>query len=128
VNTGAPDDNDVLTWDSGTSKWVADPAAGGGDVATDTIWTAKGDLAVGTGVDTASILTVGGNGLVLTAASGEATGLKWDSVAGTGDVVGPAGATDGHLALFDGATGKLIKDGGVPGAGSTDILMVQIFS
>ena len=45
-----------------------------------------------------------------------------------GDVVGPAGATDGHLALFDGATGKLIKDGGVPGAGSTDILQVQIFS
>lgn len=33
---------------------------------------------------------------------------------GTGDVVGPAGATDGHVALFDGATGKLIKDGGVP--------------
>ena len=38
--------------------------------------------------------------------------------AGSGDVVGPAGATDGHLALFDGVTGKLIKDGGVPGGGS----------
>ena len=32
--------------------------------------------------------------------------------AGTGDVVGPASATDGHLATFDGTTGKLIKDGG----------------
>lgn len=31
---------------------------------------------------------------------------------GSGDVVGPASALDGHLALFDGTTGKLIKDGG----------------
>ena len=37
---------------------------------------------------------------------------------GAGDVVGPAGATDGHLAVFDGPTGKIIKDGGsVPIAG-----------
>ena len=33
------------------------------------------------------------------------------------DVVGPAGATDGNLAVFDGATGKIIKDGGAPGGG-----------
>lgn len=32
--------------------------------------------------------------------------------AGSGDVVGPAGATDGHIALFDGPTGKLIKSAG----------------
>mgnify|MGYP000927277476 CR=1 FL=1 len=31
---------------------------------------------------------------------------------GSGDVVGPAGATDGHIALFNGATGKLIKSAG----------------
>lgn len=31
-----------------------------------------------------------------------------------GDVVGPAGATDGAWALFDGVTGKLLKDGGLP--------------
>lgn len=29
---------------------------------------------------------------------------------GLGDVVGPAGATDGSLALFDGVTGKLLKE------------------
>ncbi|MBN9333851.1 hypothetical protein [Devosia sp.] len=29
---------------------------------------------------------------------------------GTGDVVGPAGATDGRFAAFDGATGKLLKE------------------
>lgn len=39
---------------------------------------------------------------------------------GAGDVVGPAGATDGHLAVFDGATGKLIKDGGAVPGGSAD--------
>lgn len=32
---------------------------------------------------------------------------------GTGDVVGPAGATDLRVAVFDGVTGKLIKDGGI---------------
>ena len=33
---------------------------------------------------------------------------------GSGDVVGPASATDGNLVVFDGTTGKLIKDGGAP--------------
>lgn len=44
-------------------------------------------------------------------------GLKVMLVGGTGsgDVVGPASAVNGHLAVFDGATGKLIKDGGAPG-------------
>ena len=32
---------------------------------------------------------------------------------GTGDVVGPASATDDNIATFDGTTGKLIQDGGV---------------
>ena len=31
---------------------------------------------------------------------------------GTGDVVGPASSVNNRLALFDGTTGKLIKDGG----------------
>lgn len=33
-----------------------------------------------------------------------------------GDVVGPVGATTNDIAVFDGATGKLIKDGGTPTA------------
>lgn len=37
--------------------------------------------------------------------------------AGTGDVVGPSGATDDRVAVFDGATGKLLKDGGSTIAG-----------
>lgn len=31
---------------------------------------------------------------------------------GSGDVAGPASSTDNNIALFDGATGKIIKDGG----------------
>jgi hypothetical protein len=38
---------------------------------------AKGDLVPGTGADTFARLAVGANDTILTAASGEATGLKW---------------------------------------------------
>ncbi len=33
----------------------------------------------------------------------------WSSVAGSGDVVGPSSSVDGRVALFDGTTGKLLK-------------------
>lgn len=39
--------------------------------------------------------------------------LVGDNPAGTGDVVGPAAAADGNVPLFDGTTGKLLKDAGV---------------
>ena len=45
-----------------------------------------------------------------------AGGLAFGAVGGTGDVVGPASAVDDRLALFDGVTGKLIKQGTVTGA------------
>lgn len=38
--------------------------------------------------------------------------------AGGGDVVGPASATNGRLAAFDGVTGKLLKDSGVSASAS----------
>lgn len=50
---------------------------GSGDVATDAIWDAKGDLAGGTGANTAAKLTAGANDTILMADSGETTGLKW---------------------------------------------------
>jgi len=48
-------------------------------VATDTLWTQKGDLVVGTGSDTAIRLAsaAGDNGQVLTIDTGETSGLKW---------------------------------------------------
>ncbi len=71
--------------------------------------TTKGDLIVrNSTIDTR--LGVGANGLVLTADSGEATGMKWGSVAGTGDVVGPASSTDNAVCRFDATTGKAIQN------------------
>lgn len=92
---------------------VALGAGGGGSVATDSLWNAKGDLAVATADNTATRLAVGTNGQVLTADSAEAGGVKWATVAGTGDVVGPASATDNALARFDATTGKLIQNSNV---------------
>jgi len=45
---------------------------------------AKGDLVVGSGTNDAAVLAVGTNDYVLTAASGETTGLKWAAPAGGG--------------------------------------------
>lgn len=75
---GVGTNTQVLTADSTQTtgvKWAA--AAAGGSVASDAIFDAKGDLPVGTGADTAAKLTVGSNGQVLTAATGQATGLQW---------------------------------------------------
>ena len=47
-----------------------------------------------------------------------------DVTAGTGDVVGPSGATDGDIVLFDGATGKLIKDSGLLLTDLTDVTVL----
>lgn len=78
--------------------------SGGGSVATDAIWDAKGDLAWGTGVNTASRLPIGTNGQVLTADSAEATGLKWSNPAGGGDAL-----TSGTLAQFASTTSLELK-------------------
>ena len=62
----------------------------GGAVASDAIWDAKGDIAVGTAANAAARLAVGGtNGHVLTVDSGEATGLKWAAVAASGGLTIP---------------------------------------
>lgn len=47
--------------------------------------------------------------------------------AGLGNVVGPASATDGHLAVFDGPTGKLLKGGGAGGGGVTNSAGANVF-
>jgi len=74
--SGATGDIEGVTAGTGIS--------GGGTTGTVTITNsmateidAKGDLVVGTGADTFARLAVGTNDYVLTAASGETTGLKW---------------------------------------------------
>ena len=56
---------------------------------------AKGDLVAGTGADTFSRLAVGANGTVLTAASGEATGLQWATPASGGMTLIASGSLSG---------------------------------
>jgi len=50
--------------------------------------------------------------------SGDTVQVTIPGGSGSGDVVGPTGAIDGHLAVFDGTTGKLIKDGGAIPSGT----------
>jgi hypothetical protein len=71
--------------DAGAETLMSGGSAGA--VATDAIWDAKGDLAGGTGANTAARLAVGANDTVLTADSAEATGLKW-AAAGAAAFVG----------------------------------------
>ena len=74
VNSGATD----IEW--GTDN----TGGGGGSVATDTIWDAAGDLAVGSGADTAVKLGRGSAGQVLTVNSG-GTDIEWATpAAGSG--------------------------------------------
>lgn len=56
--------------------WAAG-GGGGGSVATDAIWTAKGQLAAATGSGAAVAVTVGGNGMLVHADSSQASGISW---------------------------------------------------
>lgn len=59
--------------------------------------------------------TGGTTGQVLIKASADDYDASWEnSAAPVGAAVGPASAVDDHVAVFDGITGKLIKDGGQP--------------
>jgi hypothetical protein len=60
----------------------------------------------------------------------ETFALLSDLPAGGGDVTGPASATDDNIAVYDGTTGKLIKDGGATIAGintnAIDLVTVKL--
>lgn len=55
-------------------------------------------------------------GQVLKATS--STAATWQTLSSSGDVVGPASSVDSKVVLFDGTTGKLIKDSGLSLSGS----------
>jgi hypothetical protein len=83
-------------------------AGGSGDVASDAIWDAKGDLAAGTGANTAQKLTVGANGLALIADSVETTGLKWADPGVVPWAILPYGGATHSLYLAWGASNRAI--------------------
>jgi hypothetical protein len=70
------DTAEYFSWDG--SAWTV---FGGGSA---TAYSAKGDLIVGTGVDTDAVLSVGANNTVLTADSTTTTGTKWAASSGGG--------------------------------------------
>lgn len=100
------DDGTLYCYYGATPTWVAV----GGSLATNSLWDAKGDLVVGTGANTASKLTVGTDGYVLTADTNEATGLKWSAVSGGASVTvsatAPISPNEGDL-WYDSDTGSL---------------------
>ena len=78
INQNGATVGQVLEWNG--TKWAPaadDTGGGGGNVGTDVIWDAKGDLAVGTGANTAIRLAVGNDNMPLVADQTTATGVRW---------------------------------------------------
>ena len=66
---------DLTTAQTFTNKTLTNPVIA--SVVNNTLVDAKGDIITATAADTPARLAVGANGTVLTAASGQATGLEW---------------------------------------------------
>ncbi|NIP44436.1 MAG: hypothetical protein GWN61_23865, partial [candidate division Zixibacteria bacterium] len=95
-----------------TGKFDLDTSYGANIDDIDGITGNKGDILVHDGTNFVDV-SVGADGLVLTADSAQSSGVKWGAVAGSGDVVGPASSTDNAIVRFDGTTGKAIQDSGI---------------
>lgn len=75
-----------------------------------------------------TLTLVAGTNITLTTNASNDSVTITSSGGGTGDVVGPASATDGAFTLYDGTTGKLIKNGVAPGTGVATALATNVGS
>jgi hypothetical protein len=91
---------------------------------------AKGDIIAATAADTVAKLTVGSNGQVLTAASGQGTGLQWATMTHTAITVADTTDTTCFVGLFESATGDLgpKTDAGVTYNAGTGMLTATGFT
>lgn len=132
-SAGAANTVPVLSWDAkgrimSVTTATITPAAIG----------APSGSGTSTGTNTGDQTNITGNAGTATALQTPRliNGVSFDGTAnitipvGSGDVVGPAGATDGSFARWDGITGKLLKDGVLPstgGNGAADDGLVAIY-
>jgi hypothetical protein len=95
-----------------------------------TVVDAKGDIIAATADNTVAKLTVGSNGQVLTAASGQSTGLQWQTMAHTAITVADTTDTTCFVGLFESATGDLgpKTDAGVTYNAGTGMLTATGFT
>jgi hypothetical protein len=93
------------TW----GEWIVMPTGGGGGGRDDKLFDRQAEL-----VALAEFYkTRGGNANKFVKTDG--TNLVWADGDGVGDVTGPASSTDNAVALFNGTTGKVLKNGVVLG-------------
>lgn len=91
----------------------------GVSVANDPIWTAKGNIAVATGANTAIALPVGTDNQVLVADSGETSGVKWaDQTGGSGvveataaEILALTSGDEGVIYRATSSSGDVVEDG-----------------
>jgi hypothetical protein len=100
----------VLTKDTVTGNAVWKAAAGGsGDVATDTIWDAAGDLAIGTGANTAAKVSIGAEEVVARIGAANIDGISMAEQTVLGRLTGGSiddvaiGIADNNIVQMDSA-------------------------
>lgn len=96
-------DHDLIYQSDGSTAWStwSDVSGSAGGVATDAIWDAAGDLAQGTGANTAAKLSIGAAGSFLQVNSG-ATAAAWFAMARTTNQLGAPVTMTNANTYYDG--------------------------
>ena len=124
-------DTDKYKFGDGSTAWTSLGYSSLPSTAiSNTVVDAKGDIIAATADNTVAKLTVGSNGQVLTAASGQSTGLQWATMAHTAITVADTTDTSCSVALFESATGDLgpKTDGGITYNAGTGVLTATGFA